>query len=264
MAVLPMCSERQNGELSMKIIILAAGKGERLMPLTRNTPKPLLDMGNGRTLLEEQIDRIKKSGVIDEIVLVVGYLAEQIEAKVKLHLREGLTLRITYNPFYDISNNLMSLWMAKHEMDTDFMITNGDNIFSADVFRDFVNDNRDGVFLSVSVKEKYDTDDMKVTIKNGIVTRVSKFIPEEETAGESPGLALVSGHRAREVFIRHLEMLVRDKTNMNSFWLEVFNCLHDRGIPVRPWEFDGQTKWQEIDFHLDIEKAKGLLRIRSL
>ena len=42
----------------MRLIILAAGKGERLMPLTRNTPKPLLDLGNGNTLIEEQMLRV--------------------------------------------------------------------------------------------------------------------------------------------------------------------------------------------------------------
>ena len=66
----------------MKMIILAAGRGERLMPLTQNTPKPLIDMGNGNTLLEEQMISINESGAIDEIVLVIGYLGEQIEAKI--------------------------------------------------------------------------------------------------------------------------------------------------------------------------------------
>ena len=68
----------------MRIIILAAGKGTRAMPLTRNTPKSLLDIGNGVTLLEKQLEDIQKSKVIDEIVLIIGHLAEQIEAKIKL------------------------------------------------------------------------------------------------------------------------------------------------------------------------------------
>ena len=73
----------------MKIIILAAGRGERLMPLTQNTPKPLIDMGNGNTLLEEQLMSIRESGVIKEVVLVVGYLAEQIEAKMRAYKDKG-------------------------------------------------------------------------------------------------------------------------------------------------------------------------------
>ena len=52
----------------MKIIILAAGKGERLYPITKNTPKPLIDLGNGETLLERQLNYLSNSNVIDEII----------------------------------------------------------------------------------------------------------------------------------------------------------------------------------------------------
>lgn len=247
----------------MKIIILAAGKGERLLPLTRNTPKPLLDMGNGNTLLEEQINRISESGVIDEIVLVIGYLAEQVEAKIKSHLNRNLKIRVIYNPFYDISNNLVSLWLAKYEMDKDFLVTNGDNIFSYDVFRDFVKENKNGIFLSVSEKKEYDEEDMKVIIENDIIARVSKLIDNKKCNAESPGLVLVHSPKARKLFKENLELLVRDKANINKFWLEVFNFMHDKGISVFPWKFDGNAKWQEVDFHVDIENVKDLLKIKS-
>lgn len=248
----------------MKIIILAAGKGERLMSLTRNTPKPLLDMGNGNTLLEEQLERIKKSGVIDEVVLVIGFLAEQIEAKIRPLLNESVKIKTLYNPFYDISNNLISLWFAKHEMDTDFMITNGDNIFSSDVFANFAKENKNGIFLSVSVKDKYDDDDMKVTIEDNVVTRVSKLIENTDSNAESPGLALINGAKARRIFKENLEALVKDKNYIDAYWLEVFNLLNDKGILVYPWQFDGQKKWQEVDFHIDIDKVKALLRIKDI
>ena len=101
----------------MRIIVLAAGKGERLMPLTRNTPKPLLNITDEKTLLELQLESMKKSGVIDEVILVVGYLANQIEAKIGLYRRLGMNIETVYNPFYDVSNNLISLWFAKYYMD---------------------------------------------------------------------------------------------------------------------------------------------------
>lgn len=102
-------------ECGMKLIILAAGKGERLLPLTRNTPKPLLDMGNGYTLLEEQMRAAQASGVVAETVLVVGYLASQVEAKLDYHRDQGLCVRTVYNPFYEVSNNLMSLWLTRRK-----------------------------------------------------------------------------------------------------------------------------------------------------
>ena len=53
----------------MKILILAAGKGERLYPLTKNTPKPLIDLGDGETLLEKQLKSLSDSKVIDEVII---------------------------------------------------------------------------------------------------------------------------------------------------------------------------------------------------
>lgn len=246
----------------MKIIILAAGKGERLMPLTRNTPKPLLDVGNGHTLLEEQINRIQKSGVISEIILVIGYLAEQIETKIKTYDANDLRIKTVYNPFYEMSNNLISLWLGKHEMDDDFLITNGDNLFSYDIFQEIVKENKDGIFLSVSLKDNYDEDDMKVTLEDNIISRVSKLIPDKECNGESPGLVLVRGKKYRNIFKEYLEKLARNKEYINKFWLEVFNFMHENGINVYPWRFKENMEWQEVDLHLDLNKAKELLKMK--
>lgn len=245
----------------MKIIILAAGKGTRAFPLTRNTPKSLLDIGHGVTLLEKQLDSIKKSNVIDEVVLVVGYLAEQIEAKIKMHRQNGLKISTVYNPFYEMSNNLISLWLAKPEMDDDFIVTNGDNIFEPDVFSELVRQHEDGVWLTTSRKGEYVDGDMKVNVKNGLVARVSKEIPNKDADCESVGLVLVKGERYRRIFMDNLEALARNHEYLNKFWLETFNLMSSNGIAIKPFEINGKEKWREVDFHLDLEEAKKLLRI---
>lgn len=245
----------------MKIIILAAGKGERLYPLTRNTPKPLLDVGGGRTLLEVQIERIQSSGVIDEIVLVIGYLAGQIEEKIQYYQDRGIKIETVYNPFHDVSNNLMSLWFAKSKMTDSFLITNGDNLFSADVFKDFVQQNTGGIFLSISRKDHYDDDDMKVKLCRNLVERVSKEIKIQDIHAESPGLLLVDGLKAVATAKNELDKIARMPAHRNSFWLELLNQLAEKGIPVQPWELDGTTKWQEVDIHLDVDKVKKLIGI---
>lgn len=240
---------------------MAAGKGNRIQPLTRNTPKPLLDLGDGVTLLEKQLENIRKSKVIDEVILVIGYLAEQIEAKIKLYKENGLKIKTIYNPFYEMSNNLITLWLASPEMDNNFIITNGDNIFKHDVFSDLVNKNDEGVFLTTNKKEKYDDDDMKVQIKGDIITRASKEILNDDAHCESVGLVMVKGKKYREIFKDNLERLARDKEYLNRFWLEVFNLMNSNGIAIRPFEIDGKTKWREIDFHLDLEGARRLLKL---
>ena len=243
----------------MKIVILAAGRGERLMPLTQNTPKPLVDMGNGNTLLEEQLASIQQSGVIDEVVLVVGYLSDQIEAKMRAYRDRGFKISTLFNPFWQVSNNLMSLWLARHVIaEGDAMITNGDNIFTPDVFAGLAAQG-EGVWLSACHKTEFDSDDMKVTLKNGLVARVSKQIPAEEASAESPGLVMVCGERARTLFVEQLEGTVRDADNINRFWLETFNRMWLKGVPVKPWMFESAGKWQEVDFHLDVERVRRLL-----
>jgi L-glutamine-phosphate cytidylyltransferase len=240
----------------MKIIILAAGRGKRLMPLTRNTPKPLLDLGNGKTLFEQQLEQMQKSNAIDEIVLVIGYLAAQIEAKMKFWKENGLKITTIYNPFYAMANNLISLWLAKNQMDQDFIITNGDNLLESDVFSDLVNNHRDGIFLTICKRERYGTDDMKVILddkKN--VVKVSKLIENEKANAESIGLVLVSGEKYREIFKESLEELARNKEYLNKYWLEVFNLMCEKGIPVNTFEIN-KSKWQEIDFHPELEELR--------
>lgn len=248
----------------MRLIILAAGRGERLMPLTRNTPKPLLDMGNGNTLLEEQIESARRSGVITEVVLVIGYLAEQVEAKMRCYAQGNLPVRTVFNPFFAVSNNLMSLWLARHEMDTDFMVTNGDNVFTPDVFAGLAADPSDAISLAVREKTVFDDDDMKVVLEGGAVALVSKQVPPGAGSAESPGLALVRGARSRRFFLEHLEGLARRPEYLGRFWLEVFNSLFDRGVRVRPWPITEGMGWQEVDFHADVHLLKEAIRQQNL
>ena len=245
----------------MRIIILAAGKGTRAIPLTKNTPKSLLDIGHGVTLLEKQIENIQKSKVIDEIVLVVGYLADQIEAKIKMHKENGIEITTIYNPFDERSNNLISLWMAKQKMDEDFIVTNGDNIFEPDVFADIVRKHKDGIFLTINKKNEFVDGDMKVLLDDNTIIKVSKEIENSKADCESVGLVLVKGERYRKIFVESMEKLARNKEYLNKFWLEIFNLMASNGIAIKPFEIDGKNKWREVDFHLDLEETRKLLKL---
>jgi choline kinase len=243
----------------MRAIVLAAGRGERLMPLTKDRPKSLVDLGDGRTLLEEQVRGMRQSGAIDEIVFVVGYQAALVERKIA-QWRTPPSLRTLFNPFYAVSNNLMSLWLARGEMNGDFIVTNGDNLFAAEVYRRMLDECGNGIFLALSPKGEFDPEDMKAHVTGGRVVAVAKTLRAGQCRAESPGLVLVRGGRARTTFLRALERLARRPEYLGRFWLEVFNDLADTGAVVRPWYFDGAREWQEIDFHADVETAQALVR----
>lgn len=245
----------------MKLIILAAGKGERLMPLTRNTPKPLLNLGSGLTLLETQLNAIKESKLIDEVIIVTGYLADQVDAKIKLYKENGLKIKTIYNPFYNMSNNLISLWMARHEMTADFMITNGDNVYETSVYSEVIENSGKGIFITTCDNDNFIDEDMKVIMDGDRVKRVSKQIVNEEADKESIGLAKIKGDEFCQIFVSVLDELVREEEYIKRFWLEVFNRMSKKGIAVNTVDID-RTKWQEVDFHMDVDLAQKLLGLK--
>ena len=243
----------------MKIIILAAGTGERLLPLTKKIPKPLIKIKKNKTLLEIQIENIKKSRSINEIIIVAGYFAEKIEEKISEIKIPNTKIKIVYNPCYKISNNLISLWMAKEEMTEDFLITNGDNIFSVQTFSDLVKFKKNKIVLTTSKKEFYNEDDMKVTISNNNIIHVNKKINKKKISAESPGLAKISGKENILKFKKILNKMVRNQENLNKFWLEVFNQLYLEGTKIENFSIKGEKNWREVDFHPDLKELRNII-----
>jgi len=116
----------------VKAIILAAGEGKRLRPLTKNKPKCLVEVG-GRTILDHQIAAFKRCG-IEDITVVKGYRADTITRPDVKHIM---------NVDYDTTNMVMSLWCAREELKGDVIISYGDIIYSDHILRKLMNDRHD-------------------------------------------------------------------------------------------------------------------------
>ena len=240
----------------MQAIILAAGKGERLYPLTRNTPKSLLDLGNGTTILEHQLDNIQKVGAVNEVLLVLGYRAEQVEAKLKGYKHESLKIKVVFNPFFAQSNNLISLWFASPYMSDDFVVINGDNVFRYQVLASLIEVKPEaGIVMVIDHKEKYDEEDMKVRIKGDIVTEVSKRIRPDKADGESIGMIHFRKAGARKLK-SVLSAMVRREESKKVFWLAAIQQIIDEGFPVH-FHVCSPDDWVEVDFHPDLQFARA-------
>ncbi|MBC2850930.1 NTP transferase domain-containing protein [Cetobacterium sp. 8H] len=99
----------------MKAILLAAGMGTRLRPLTEDTPKSLIKI-NDEPLLERQVKFLKEIGV-DEIYVITGYLAEKFE-----YLKEKYNINLIYNEYYNKYNNIYSMFLAKDFLGDSYVI----------------------------------------------------------------------------------------------------------------------------------------------
>ena len=104
-----------------RAIILAAGMGKRMNPVTLQTPKPLVKV-NGIRMIDTAIRGLHYNG-ITEIYIVVGYLKEQFQELLKEYL--GITL--IENPFYATCNNISSLYVARDFLEN-AIILDGDQI----------------------------------------------------------------------------------------------------------------------------------------
>ena len=115
----------------MRAIILAAGLGTRLRPMTDNTPKALIKVKN-KPLVEYQIEYLKEKG-IDEIIVVVGYLHEQFD-----YLKEKYGVKLVFNEKYAEYNNFYSLYLVKDYL-ADSYVIDADNYLFKNMFRSDIN-----------------------------------------------------------------------------------------------------------------------------
>lgn len=112
----------------MRAIILAAGIGSRLIPLTNNTPKCLLEI-NSKTILEHQIENLKRCGIQD-ITMVVGFKAKKIEDFCREH---SWNINFIHNEDYIHSHNFYSLGLAREQFGGDFICLNSDVMFDVEI-----------------------------------------------------------------------------------------------------------------------------------
>ena len=237
----------------MKAIILSAGQGSRLGHLTDDRPKCLIDF-NGRTLLDRQLDTLQANGV-DNAVVVTGFHDELVNAAIAAR-SGGPRVRTVYNPFYKVADNLGSLFIARHELEGECLVWNGDTLVSEQLMSRVVGNDRQGIAVTIDRKHGYDADDMKVVVDGeGRLHAIGKRLPLEEVNAESIGLLAFRGGGA-ELFREWIEKVIRTGEGTTIWYLRVIHQIAQEH-PV--WTFDIQgEEWGEVDFPEDVERAREL------
>ena len=205
----------------MKTVILAAGIGSRLKPLTDYNPKCLLKIGE-KSILEMTIENILATND-SEIIIVTGYL----EDKIREFLRERfpkLKITIIYNKFYASTNNIYSLWLAKDAVLGDnMMMMDSDIVFDKGIITKLLNSGYKNCLALKRHDVHYEEIKVKTDVK-GRVVEISKEVNLTEAEGESIGIE-VFGRDALTELYNILERKVVTEKKVNQFYESAFQEL---------------------------------------
>lgn len=252
-------------KVKAKAIIIAAGIGIRLNPLTDNKPKCLLEI-KGKTILQRQLDAFHANGITD-ISVIKGYKKEAIHYP-------GLKYYINDN--YMNNNILRSLFYAEKEMDDEFIVSYSDIIFDTDIVRRLMERDEDiAIVADIDWKGYYEgrtehpiEEAEKVIFdEDKNVVEIGKIVSsEKEVNGEFIGMVKCTKrgaeifkeffHKAKKEF--YGKPFIRAKTFNNAYLTDFIQYLVDNSIKVKCVPIE--RGWIEMDTLQDFERAPRFLR----
>ncbi len=229
-----------------RAVIMAAGFGSRLMPVTKETPKPLIKV-NGVRMIDSVIKALHKNGV-NEIYIVVGYLKEKFDVLKK----EYSGIELIENPYYDTCNNISSLYVAREHLENSLILDGDQIIYNDDVLSPYFE--KSGYN---SVWTDGETDEWLQQVENGKVVSCSR-------TGGKRGWQLFSISRWNEKdgkkLKRHLELEFENKQNRGIYWDDVvmFNHFDEYDLTVRPMNYGDVIEIDSLDdlMKLDLSYKK--------
>lgn len=238
----------------MKAVILSAGQGSRLLPLTESRPKCLIEL-SGRSLLEWQLLALQQAGV-DEAVVVTGFVADEVDAMLAERTPAGMRVRTLFNPFYNASDNLATCWLIREELRGGGLILNGDTLIEPEIAWRLLGAPASPVTVTIDRKPDYDADDMKVQTEGALLRAIGKTLPLSSVNGESIGFLRFDAHGAAR-FIADLERMMRSGEGLKLWYLSAINRLVQEGCEVRVVSIEG-LQWGEMDFLADVERNRAM------
>lgn len=228
----------------MDAVIVAAGAGTRMQPLTLETHKCLLPV-NGRPLIEYSLDTLKAHG-INRIFVVTGHCDDQMRRAL-----EPWVYRFIVNPFYQTTNNMASLWFAHHYIEDDFLYLHADLLYDPGILTNFLAHPFSYAAICMEEKQQFFGEEMKVGVE-GEHLILGKGIPDERAIGEFIGIAGFRKDRYQTFVEIMTSILMRGEHN--TYFAEaiaIASLTHE--VDIVP--FAGQP-WIEVDTADDLEKAR--------
>jgi choline kinase len=234
----------------MNAIVLAAGVGRRLAPLTDTTHKCLLEVG-GRPLLARMLDALAAVGV-EETALVVGHRAEQVRAAAEA---AAGTLRVQYvaNPDYT-RGSLLSLLAARHFIAGPTLVMDADVLFAREILARLVRSPEPTALLTDRGFTDTGEEQKAYALGDRVVTLSKKIVPDRwDTVGESVGF-FKFGPADAPALVRMLADVASDGTGLEEYEDAIHRLAQQRRVG---WVDVTGLPWTEIDFVEDLRRAEA-------
>ncbi|HEY8943244.1 MAG TPA: phosphocholine cytidylyltransferase family protein [Polyangiaceae bacterium] len=238
-------------------MILVAGVGQRLRPLTDDRPKALMDVG-GETILGRAVRLLTEQGV-SEIVLATGYREDQIRRSVE-HL--AVPVHLCPNPDYDRTQNSVSLALCAPALaGKSFFKLDGDVVFRSDVLARLEAANSP-LRVAVDAGRELDAEAMKARVANGKILELGKGLPSSADCAETIGIEWLSPDAAARVFAAIERHVARGQTHLyyEDIYSELIGAQELEAAAVDV----SDLPWSEVDTFEDLARARELLRSRPL
>ncbi|MEM7528997.1 MAG: phosphocholine cytidylyltransferase family protein [Pseudomonadota bacterium] len=236
--------------MSRNAVILSAGRGKRLSPLTDTKPKCLVEIG-GRSILEWQLSAIAANG-IERVAIVTGFEAAQVEEAVA-RMRLPISPDFVFNPFHAVADNIGSCWEARACFGADTVLMNGDTLFSAEILARLLREATAPVSVTADTKTHYDADDMKIRTEGKRLTAIGKTL-EGRIDGESIGLLRFTGEGGA-LFRTAMRRALAEPEALKRWYLSIIGTLAEDGH-VGVVRLQGEA-WAEVDFPTDLTHAEA-------
>lgn len=242
-----------------RAIILAAGKGTRLRPITNRIPK-CLALVDYKPILQHQLEALQEAA-IKEAIIVIGYKGDQIKEFLRDKTFPKIKIKLVKNP-NEQTNNMFSLYLALKKTPLDHVILmNGDVVFDHNIMKLIASSTFENA-IAVDLK-KYHKESMKVIVKNGRIIDISKKTPKKKTSGMSIDIYKFSktGLRTLSKIMRKI-IIVEKRVNE---WTEVAieEALIKGLIEVYPVDIQSRF-WFEIDSYNDLQLANLFYKKRKV
>lgn len=239
----------------VKAVLLAAGVGSRIRPLTDNSPKSLLDVA-GKSILYRMLENVEAVG-ITEVIVITGYLEEQLKAFITSNFP---TLHVTFkrNDIYEKTNTGYSLLLTREFVEgSDFVKFDADVVFEKAILEKLLASEVSALCIDRNIN--LEAEEVKViTDENGKVLEVGKKLDPHKANGESIGIEMITVD-AGKVLFAELDSLMKEEKNWQEYYDDSYTTLVNKGVPFEAVDITG-LKWVEIDTHEDYARAQQIFK----